>query len=48
MGVFALASLGMIMFAQKAEKINFGKDTAKIILGLIVGFLSGGGSARVR
>jgi hypothetical protein len=42
MGIALLCSLGMIMLAQKESKISFGKDTTKMILGFVVGFLSGG------
>jgi hypothetical protein len=41
MGVALLFSLSLIGFSQSATKISFGKDTSKIILGFIIGFLSG-------
>jgi hypothetical protein len=46
MGFFTLCSLAMIMFAQKESKISFGKDSSKMILGFIAGFLSGGARPR--
>lgn len=42
MGVVLLCSVGMTMWAQKESKITFGKDTTKMILGFVIGFLSGG------
>ncbi len=41
MGIALLTSLGITMCAQKESKISFGKDTSKMILGFVVGFLSG-------
>jgi len=42
MGICLLVSLGMVVFSQTETKIAFGKDTTKMILGFVVGFLSGG------
>ena len=42
MGIGLLCSLGMTMWAQTESKITFGADTTKMILGFVVGFLSGG------
>jgi hypothetical protein len=41
MGIALLFSLSLIGFSKTASKISFGKDISKIILGFIVGFLSG-------
>ena len=41
LGIALLFSLSLIGFSTTASKITFGKDTSKIILGFIVGFLSG-------
>jgi len=41
MGVVLLCSLGIVMVAQTESKISFGKDTTKMIIGFVVGFLSG-------
>lgn len=44
MGVTLISTLGMTMFATTESKITFGKDTSKMIIGFVVGFLSGGRS----
>lgn len=41
MGLGLLCSLGIIMFAQKPSKISLGGDATKMILGFVLGFLSG-------
>jgi hypothetical protein len=41
MGLCLLCSLGIIMFAQKPSKISLGGDATKMILGFVLGFLSG-------
>jgi hypothetical protein len=48
MGVSLLCSWGMTMMATAESKIAFGKDTIKMILGFVVGFLSGTGGTRAR
>lgn len=48
MGVSLLCAWGMTMFATTESKITFGKDTVKMIIGFVVGFLSGTGGTKVR
>jgi hypothetical protein len=42
MGIVLLSSLGMVAFAQTASKITFARESTRLIIGFIIGFLSGG------
>lgn len=42
MAITLVAGLCATLFATNAKKIDFGKDMTKLIVGFIVGFLSGG------
>lgn len=42
MGACLLAAVCATLFAQNEDKISFGKDTTKTIIGFVIGFLSGG------
>jgi hypothetical protein len=48
MGISLLCSWAMTMMATTDTKIAFGKDTIKMILGFVVGFLSGTGGSKAR
>ncbi|MEQ1942260.1 hypothetical protein ABMA32_07535 [Mesorhizobium sp. VNQ89] len=42
MGAALLGSMFLVAFAKSDTKIGFGMDAGKMIIGFLVGFLSGG------